>query len=77
MNFKVTEGGGFTQAGDVELPDTAVEEEEEETSEPEVRGWGQHKKIAAHRYLGPAHVGGILIFAILFHLFCRFFFCEI
>ncbi|KAJ7795817.1 hypothetical protein B0H14DRAFT_3887990 [Mycena olivaceomarginata] len=29
-NFKVTEDGGFTQAGDAELPDTAVEEEEEE-----------------------------------------------
>ncbi|KAJ7818718.1 hypothetical protein B0H14DRAFT_3739670 [Mycena olivaceomarginata] len=27
-NFKVTEDGGFTQAGDAELPDTAVEEEE-------------------------------------------------
>jgi hypothetical protein len=30
------------------------EEQEEQTSEPEVRGRGQCKKIAAHRYLGPA-----------------------
>jgi hypothetical protein len=29
-------------------------EEEKQTSEPEVRGRGQRKKIAAHRYLGPA-----------------------
>jgi hypothetical protein len=36
--------------------DAAAEEEEEEeqTSEPEVRGRGQRKKIAARRYLGPA-----------------------
>jgi hypothetical protein len=32
----------------------AAEEEEGQTSEPEVRGWGQRNKIAAHRYLGPA-----------------------
>ncbi|KAJ7877921.1 hypothetical protein B0H14DRAFT_3435792 [Mycena olivaceomarginata] len=30
------------------------EEEEEQTTEPEVRGRGQRKKIAARRYLGPA-----------------------
>ncbi|KAJ7862112.1 hypothetical protein B0H14DRAFT_3614416 [Mycena olivaceomarginata] len=61
-NFKVTEDGGFTQAGDAELPDTAVEEEEEETSEPEVRGRGQRKNIAAHRYLGPARTSPKFVF---------------
>jgi hypothetical protein len=55
-NFKVTEDGGITRAGDAELPDAEEEEEEEETSdsEPEVRGGGQRRKIAARRYLGPA-----------------------
>ncbi|KAJ7794062.1 hypothetical protein B0H14DRAFT_3497385 [Mycena olivaceomarginata] len=61
VNLKVTEDGRITQVGDAELPDAAAaeeeeeeEEEEEQTSEPEVRGRGQRKKIAARRYLGLA-----------------------
>ncbi|KAJ7325429.1 hypothetical protein DFH08DRAFT_968659 [Mycena albidolilacea] len=46
-NFKVTEEGGITRAGDAELPDA-------EDAEPEACGCGLRKRTAARRYLGPA-----------------------
>ncbi|KAJ7174864.1 hypothetical protein C8R46DRAFT_1031457 [Mycena filopes] len=51
-NFAIAEAGGITRAGDAELPD--AEQSEEEISEPQARGRGQRKKIAACRYLGSA-----------------------
>jgi hypothetical protein len=47
-DFKVTEEGGITRAGDTELPD-------EKKANPDLWAWpAQDKKTATCRYLGPA-----------------------
>ncbi|KAJ7825886.1 hypothetical protein B0H14DRAFT_3468127 [Mycena olivaceomarginata] len=50
-NFTVDAQGGITRSGDSEASDA---DEEESDVEPVVLGRGQHRKIVATRYQGPA-----------------------